>query len=192
MKSDNDEILNALLRSGKEQFLAHGFERASLRVICRNANVTTGAFYSHFARKEDLFCAIVEPMISAFQSMLSDAAALEGGASDINVKKELASVSFARAHRDELRLLFECSDGTRYAGFRHRILEDYFFPTYQLLLNRSSRSKVDPALVRILLLMKLEEYRELIFGDYSPKQIESLVTRLSVFSASGLQQLTGS
>ena len=55
MLPENDEIRTALLQSGKQQFLAHGFDRASLRVICRNANVTTGAFYSHFEKKEDLF-----------------------------------------------------------------------------------------------------------------------------------------
>ena len=190
LKSEKDEILEALLRSGKEQFLAHGFDRASLRVICRNANVTTGAFYSHFSRKEDLFCAIVEPLVSALQNMLTDAVAQDPADQIIDVKKELASVSFARSHRDELYLLFECSEGTKYEGFREELLQEFFFPNYQILLDRSSKKPVDPSLTRILLHMKLVEYKELIFGDYSSKELEDLVARLSLFSAGGLQHLT--
>ena len=189
LKSGHDEIRDALLRSGKEQFLAHGFERASLRVICRNANVTTGAFYSHFARKEDLFCAIVEPLVSALHHMLSEVAAQKGTDQIVDVSKELASVSFARSHRDELYLLFECSGGTKYESFREEPLNNYFFPTYQILLDRSSKKPVDPALTRILLHMKLVEYKDLIFGEYSSKELDRLVTRLSLFSAGGLQHL---
>ncbi len=192
LASDHDEIFKALLRSGKEQFLAHGFERASLRVICRNANVTTGAFYSHFDRKEDLFCAIVEPLVSALQNMLTEAAAQMDAEQVIDAKKELASVSFARSHRDELYLLFECSAGTKYEDFREVLLQDYFFPVFQILLNRSSKTPIDPALARILLHMKLVEYKELIFGDYSSKELDTLVTKLSLFSTGGLQHLNGS
>lgn len=37
-----------------------GYEKASLRKICANAGVTTGAIYFFFQDKEDLFAAIVE------------------------------------------------------------------------------------------------------------------------------------
>ena len=52
------DIRAMLLKSGKEQFLAHGFEKASLRTICKEAGLTTGAFYNHFSGKEDLFAAL--------------------------------------------------------------------------------------------------------------------------------------
>ena len=34
-------IRAALLSSGKDQFLAYGFEKASLRTICKKAGLTT-------------------------------------------------------------------------------------------------------------------------------------------------------
>ena len=49
------DVRGALLKSGREEFLAHGFEKASLRAICKKAGLTTGAFYSHFSGKEELF-----------------------------------------------------------------------------------------------------------------------------------------
>jgi len=48
--------------SGKANFLNDGYERANLRKICKDAGVTTGAFYRHFEDKEDLFVALVEPL----------------------------------------------------------------------------------------------------------------------------------
>ena len=45
------DIRAMLLKSGKEQFLAHGFEKASLRTICKEAGLTTGAFYHLIARR---------------------------------------------------------------------------------------------------------------------------------------------
>ena len=49
-----------LLQSGKEEFLQHGFQNASLRRICANAGVTTGALYFFFRNKsQHMFCPCV-------------------------------------------------------------------------------------------------------------------------------------
>ena len=171
MLPENDEIQIALLKSGKQQFLAHGFDRASLRVICRNANVTTGAFYSHFDKKEDLFCAIVEPTVSAFRELFDTAAGRE------------------TVDLDEYRLLLDCADGTKFAGFRKWLTEDCFYPKYQALFDRSAGKPVDSSLVRIILHMKLDEYTDLIYGDYTEEEVHRLVDRISVFSRTGFQAL---
>lgn len=184
----NDEIRIALLKSGKQQFLAHGFDRASLRVICRNANVTTGAFYSHFDKKEDLFCAIVEPTVSAFRELFAPSAGRDAIGPG-NTEAELRSIRFARAHREECRLLLDCAAGTKYAGFRKWLTEDCFYPGYQALFDRSVGKPVDPSLVRIILHMKLDEYIDLIYGDYTEEEVRKLINRMGVFSETGFQAL---
>lgn len=55
----NSGFKDRLIESGKQEFLTYGYAQASLRRICNNAGVTTGAFYSCFSNKEDLFCSIV-------------------------------------------------------------------------------------------------------------------------------------
>ena len=185
---ENDEIRTALLQSGKQQFLAHGFDRASLRVICRNANVTTGAFYSHFEKKEDLFCSIVEPSVSAFRELFNSAAERDA-ASLGSVEDELRSITFARNHREECRLLLDCAEGTKYAGFRRWLVEDCFYPRYQAFFDRSAGKPVDPPLVRIILHMKLDEYTDLIYGDYTDEEVRGLIARMSIFSEAGFQAL---
>ena len=44
-----------IMDSAREEFLALGFERASLKSICQRAGVTTGALYKRYAGKA-AFC----------------------------------------------------------------------------------------------------------------------------------------
>ena len=109
MLPENDEIRTALLQSGKQQFLAHGFDRASLRVICRNANVTTGAFYSHFEKKEDLFCSIVEPSVSAFRELFNSAA--ERNAASLGSVEDVADAVYYLSQARFVTGQVLCCDG---------------------------------------------------------------------------------
>lgn len=52
-----------ILDSAKKEFLAKGFEKASLKEICKNAGVTTGAVYKRYKDKEELFAAVVEDTV---------------------------------------------------------------------------------------------------------------------------------
>ena len=65
MSRDFQQTHENLLACAKKHFLENGFERASIREICKAAHVTNGAFYNHFEDKEALFGALVEPVVQA-------------------------------------------------------------------------------------------------------------------------------
>ena len=182
-------IRAALLSSGKDQFLAYGFEKASLRTICKKAGLTTGAFYNHFSGKEDLFSSLVEPMIHGFRKMYQDVISQELADLTTGVENELTSITYAIDHKDEFRLLFECSKGTKYEGFKEHLIQEVFYPSYQEVFDRYAGGHVDPALVRIILHMKFEEYMELIYGGYTMNEVKKLITQLTVFSEAGFHGL---
>lgn len=189
MTQPNYSIRELLLQSAKEEFLLQGFEGASLRTICRNAGVTTGAFYSNFSKKEELFDALVEPMIAGFYRMYDKVIAQELNDLTTGTQSELTSITYAVKHKDEFHLLFECSKGTRYEGFKKQLIDEVFYPTYQQFFDSYAGKTVDPALVRIVLYMKFEEYMELIYGGYSMEEIRKLITRLTLFSEAGFKKL---
>lgn len=58
--SADKEKRELLIDSAKKEFMEKGFMKASLRKICADAGVTTGALYFFFKDKEDLFGAIVD------------------------------------------------------------------------------------------------------------------------------------
>ena len=71
MKTERETKEN-LIASAKAEFMEKGYAKASLRKICANAGVTTGALYFFFEGKEDLFRAIVEPPLTALMKMMRD------------------------------------------------------------------------------------------------------------------------
>lgn len=121
------EITHAkILESGKHLFLKNGYERTNLRELCKDAGITTGAYYRHFEDKAALFSALVEP---AVQGILERYHAAEEQCFDyisVDNMNELWSVSvntmaefidFIFDHYDEFKLLLHCSDGTKYIDF---------------------------------------------------------------------------
>lgn len=69
LKNDK-ETKSKLLFSAKQEFMEKGYMKASLRNICKDAGVTTGALYFFFKDKEDLFASLVkEPLDKLFNIM---------------------------------------------------------------------------------------------------------------------------
>ncbi|MCR4648373.1 MAG: TetR/AcrR family transcriptional regulator [Lachnospiraceae bacterium] len=70
-KNENDyEKRKKLIEAGKKEFLEKGYNKASLRKICSDAGVTTGALYFFFENKEDLFSSIVNPPVNELKKMV--------------------------------------------------------------------------------------------------------------------------
>ena len=67
---NNKETKERLIESALAEFSAKGYTKSSLRKICADAGVTTGALYFFFKDKEDLFAAIVEQPFNELKSLL--------------------------------------------------------------------------------------------------------------------------
>lgn len=61
-----------LLQVATRAFAERGYEGASLRQICSDAGLTTGAVYFFFKGKEDLFRAVVAPLVEPLRALLAD------------------------------------------------------------------------------------------------------------------------
>ena len=68
---DERETKEKLLQSARAEFIAKGYQGASLRSICKNSGVTTGALYFFFKDKDDLFTSLVAPQLDALKDMLA-------------------------------------------------------------------------------------------------------------------------
>lgn len=127
MKAER-ETRELLLESGKREFLEKGYMKASLRKICADAGVTTGALYFFFKDKEDLFGAIAEPPFMKLTEILnahfsvdleaiSQPYALEGGnAHELVDHDEFVSrlIHHIYGNYDAFILLLTKSQGSKY------------------------------------------------------------------------------
>ena len=69
-----------IMDSAREEFLALGFERASLKSICQRAGVTTGALYKRYAGKEELFRAVVADTVADLDAVYEERTAVPASA----------------------------------------------------------------------------------------------------------------
>lgn len=135
MKQDK-ETKNKLLISAREEFIEKGYMKASLRNICKNAGVTTGALYFFFEDKEDLFDAVVGETVGGVLQVLQAHFAEEmdmvnaGTAlspedvdhqKDFGVAAELIHQMYLQ--RDNILLVLTKSQGTKYENIADRIIE---------------------------------------------------------------------
>ena len=178
----------ALLRSGKADFLEYGFEKASLRSICAGAHVTTGAFYSNFKAKDDLFVAIVEDDLRAYNDIYDNLIERVVGKVVQAENGEIEVMSFIMDHRDLFKLLFDCSAGSSYEGFKDDLLAK-FDSTYQRFFDAYAPGKVDAVTTRAVVRMKFAQYMEMIYGDYDWDEVMQITSRLSSATKAGFEAL---
>ena len=109
-----DEVREAIVRSAKEEFLAHGYEKASMRSIAVHSRMTVGNLYRYFKSKEELNSTIVSPTYSAINSLVEK---LTGGKVHLGRDAEALPQS-----ADELRSMLKAlSDGLVDIYRKHRI-----------------------------------------------------------------------
>lgn len=72
MSDNQKDTVNKLKESAMREFLDKGFNNASLRSICKNAGVTTGALYFFFNDKNDLFASLVQGPLDELSKILEE------------------------------------------------------------------------------------------------------------------------
>src|SRR5919201_1972 len=83
---------DALIGAAAKVFLARGFQAASVRRIASEAGMTTGAVYSNFDGKADLFLAVLEEKLDPrIGEMYEAAREAPPGAAGSRVGKEFSA-----------------------------------------------------------------------------------------------------
>lgn len=128
MKRDKETKAN-LLASARAEFLEKGYLNASLRNICKNAGVTTGALYFFFQDKADLYESLVKDTVHTIDAAMKEHFAEEkeqaqAGAfhpamevdASVDVEAAKRVLHFMYEHRDEVLMLLTKSQGSPYEG----------------------------------------------------------------------------
>lgn len=81
------ETRDALIGAARPLFASVGFADASLETIVRNAGVTRGALYHHFADKTELFAAVFERVEGEMATRMVDAVAAAGHSDPVEIMR---------------------------------------------------------------------------------------------------------
>lgn len=113
-QNDRENSKELIIRAGKQEFLKYGYKGASLRNICKQAGVTTGAFYFQFENKEQLLDEILRPVITYFSAMVqkSTMEEFEGESSSADGDEQMLEMLWN--YKEECQILLEGTAGTAY------------------------------------------------------------------------------
>ena len=192
MPRDKTQSHQLVIKSAKKEFLMHGYEKASIQIIAKNAGLTGGALYKYFGAKEEMFAALVEPVYQEMVFLYRDRTrrALEELERDGVDAFEDGSVSgtadllrFIYQHYDEFQMMFNKSTGTRYESIREDVVNMEVESTKKLLDIVRKMGLDVPTLsereMHIFFTMSLTPLFEIITHGYPYEEAKGIVDLMS-------------
>ena len=204
MPKDKTQMHENLMCAAKKEFLEQGFENASMRRIASEVGLTVGALYRHFANKEEMFAALVEPTINGLMAMYDQYCeqgyeVMKGG--DVNrLWNESESeirwlMSYIYDNFDEFRLIVCCSQGTRYESFVHdmAMLEEHTTLDYFKRMKKYGMSVKVPSKqeFHMLVTANVSAVFEAVIHGFSRKQAMHYARTLDEFFSAGWKKILG-
>ena len=204
MEENSATTLEKIQEAALAEFLKKGFLGASLRQIVKNAGVTTGAFYGYFSSKEALFTAIVEPHASMLMSRFMEAQTPFAELPEEEQPKHMGvesrdhvawMVGYICQHREPVKLLLCCAEGTSYEHFVHNMVEVEVEYTlrYMGVLRRMGRDipQMSRSLCHIIASGMFNAIFEVVIHDMPYEQALRDVEQLQAFYTAGWSKLMG-
>ena len=129
------ETRQLLLQCAKKEFMEKGYSKASLRSICKEAGVTTGALYFFFQDKDDLFCSLVSDSLMRIMELIKEHQQFEENEAkeeilssnhDMESERILVEVLVHEMYqnRDEMLLLVNGAQGSSLENAVDRIIDE--------------------------------------------------------------------
>ena len=196
--------LDRIHAAARDEFLAKGYQAASLRNIVKTAGVTTGAFYGYYDSKEALFAALVdEPYrhvletyrtaVFGFEALRPEEQVTQMGQVGKNCMQEL--LVYMDTRRPVFRLILQGAEGTPYAGLIDELVAMEVAATerYCEVLRSlgSAVPKIDPRLEHMLVTGMMNAYCEAILHDMPLADAQRYVEELGDFYTAGWLKIMG-
>lgn len=128
MSRDKTAHHGQIIEAARQEFMTYGFADASMRRIAAAAGMSVSGLYKHFAGKEEMFSALVEPACQGLINIYrheaddqerfigtGDLSALEAG------QDARLAIDYIYDHLDAFRLIICKSQGTKYESFLHNL-----------------------------------------------------------------------
>ena len=129
MPKDKTASHARVLAAAKEEFLAYGFEKASMRRVGERCGLTAAGLYRHCRDKADLFDLLVSPAIGQLNTWMENHLAryLTAVREDGTLQWQDSWIDMMREvvypHVEDYHLLLTCSSGTKYESFLHDLTQ---------------------------------------------------------------------
>lgn len=187
-QNDRENSKELIIRAGKQEFLKYGYKGASLRNICKQAGVTTGAFYFQFENKEQFLDEILRPVITYFSAMVqkSTMEEFEGESSSADGDEQMLEMLWN--YKEECQILLEGTAGTAYEKVFEE-LQEGLRQGFLLFFGKYGISDVDEKLLDVIVRMRVESYLTIIRKEYTLEETKKLARQIGIYCDAGFEAL---
>ncbi len=203
MKDDKETKLK-LLASAKKEFMEKGYMQASLRTICKEAGVTTGALYFFFQDKEDLFASLVEIPLNKLYEIMNhhyqqEIIEAEKGfvikqdfSDDLETARQIIHYIFQ--YKEECRLILIKSQGSR---FEHAIdkfvdiTEKHYRILFDQIAEQMGREKADDFIIHWMAHIHIDIFVHMLAHEESEEAAQQHMGKIIKYFTSGSYGIFG-
>ena len=182
-----------ITKAAMEEFKENDFLKASLNKIAEKAGLTTGAVYTRYKNKDELFCSLVYPLIEEMQQRLSP---LEKAYSDVRDSKNIEDilkvirlerriyVDILFTHYDECSLLFCRSAGS---SVERQLIEwtKYKAVSTADFIRQRAKKEIDTDLIELIMNEQFQFYRQVLQKGFDKEKTIKLMDSIEEFHESG-------
>lgn len=188
----------------RAEFLEKGFEDASVRSIAARAGMSAAGLYRHYKNKEDMFDALMQPLIQEMNEWLEHHRTtkydmVDTGEADREMLFGESFIDLVKdvlyPRREEFKLLFDGARGTKYENFIHIFVEDQQKDMTRALEYMRDRGYHVKVPTQEELHMLLSAYTTAVFEPvihgYTQEKMEHSLDTLSRFFMPGWMEIMG-
>lgn len=204
MRPINEKLAEALLEAGKREFLARGFQGASMRSIAGAAGVTTGALYRYYTDKEALLDALVREPAEVLEENYREQQRQFGekplqkqldGLPEVSDGSAAWMMAYIYDHFDAFKLIVCCSAGTKYEHYLDTLI-DIEAESGRRLIDRMLEEglpvrDMDDGLIHILSSALFNGMFETVRHDMPRKEAFAYMESLREFYSAGWFRILG-
>ena len=193
MANKGHSLDTPIITAALQEFLNKGFEKASLRTIAANANVTVGAIYTRYKTKDILFCSLVQPLLQKIEETFSSLKAEYAADDPVGNPQEFIA-SMQNESNMILHLLFDdyqqallllCrSTGSSLEHFFDIIVERKIEESIKFFENAGIES-MDVDVLKLLISSQFHTYYQIIENGYDLETARKILNAVMIYHTGG-------
>jgi len=191
-----------IIEAATAEFMEYGYNDASMRRIASAAGMSASGLYKHFASKEEMFSALVEPACQGLTALYRQEEYEQRkfiDAGDLSVwetgRDASLAVEYIYDHLEAFRLIICKSQGTKYESFLHdlAVIEEEMTLSFMELLKKQGMKIKDFSRKELHLLVttNVNAVFQTVEHDFTREEAMHYADTLDRFFARGWKEFFG-
>lgn len=200
MANRDHSLDDGIIRAAYSEFLAYGFQKASLHKIAEKAGVTTGAIYTRYKNKDTLFVSLLQDFLNGMEALFAPAVQEYEKARQAGTAEELLHaidfeeriyIKLLTQHYDECTLFFSRSDGSSVEAMLNELMRRKTEQTVEFFFQVFGKEPNADA-IRLLMGSQFWYFRQLLDKHMEEDKMFACLQAVLNFTNAGWRQLCDS